>query len=100
MSRRAPLRSLIGDEAVPGADAALLDAIPRIHRHYYHPVGTCAMGPETDPLAVCDGSGRVHGLDGVFVADCSLMPAVPRANTNLPAAAVGEVVANVLLRST
>ncbi len=92
-----PLASLIGPEVVPGPGADLRTAIPRIHGHYFHPVGTCAMGRASDPLAVCDGGGRVHGLERVFVADCSLMPVVPRANTNVPAVVVGERVADVLL---
>jgi choline dehydrogenase len=41
----------------------------------------------------------VHGLDGLLVADCSLMPVVPRANTNIPAVLVGERVAQLLLRN-
>ncbi|HEU0113938.1 MAG TPA: GMC family oxidoreductase, partial [Thermomicrobiales bacterium] len=56
--------------------------------HDYHPVGTCKMGPASDPLAVVDVRGRVHGLEGVRVADAAIMPAVPRANTNIPALAV------------
>ena len=55
------------------------------------------MGKPSDPAAVCDGEGRVHGLDRVIVADCSLMPVVPRANTNIPAVVVGERIADVLL---
>lgn len=92
-----PLRDLIGPEVVPGPQAALDDAVPRIHGHYYHPAGTCAMGPASDPLAVCDGRGRVYGLERVVVADCSLMPGVPRANTNVPAVVVGERIADTLL---
>ena len=88
-----PLRALIGDEIPPSLD----HAIEQIHAHYYHPVGTCAMGAEADPLAVCDGAGRVRGIAGVVVADCSLMPVVPRANTNLPAVIVGERIADALL---
>ena len=65
--------------------------------HYYHPVGTCAMGRVDDPLAVTDPKGRVHGLENVFVADCSIMPVIPRANTNLPAVVVGERIAGWLL---
>ncbi len=87
------LRTLIGPEITPSADRP----ISVYHAHYYHPVGTCAMGPESDPLAVCDGAGRVRGLDGVLVADCSLMPVVPRANTNVPAVLVGEVIADHLV---
>ena len=87
------MRSLIGPEITPSADRPIAE----YHAHYYHPVGTCAMGAESDPLAVCDGAGRVRGLDGVLVADCSLMPVVPRANTNVPAVLVGEVIADHLL---
>ncbi len=91
------LRSLVGAETIPGAGADLEAAIRRIHGHYFHPVGTCAMGRTSDPAAVCDGEGRVHGLDRVLVADCSLMPVVPRANTNVPAVVVGERIADLLL---
>jgi len=90
-----PLRALIGDEIA----ATLHGPIERIHAHYYHPVATCAMGAEDDPLAVCDGAGRVRGLEGVVVADCSLMPVVPRANTNVPAVLVGERIAESLLQA-
>ncbi|HEX6724734.1 MAG TPA: GMC family oxidoreductase [Gaiella sp.] len=92
-----PLRALIGEELSPGADADLASAIRRSHVHYYHPVGTCALGPADDPLAVCDGGGRLHGLERIVVADCSLMPVVPRANTNVPAVVVGERIAGELL---
>ncbi len=91
-----PLRSLIGAELEPGRDAVLQEAIRRTHAHYFHPVGTCAMGGADDEDAVCDGHGRVRGLEAVVVADCSLMPVVPRANTNVPAAVVGERVADLL----
>jgi choline dehydrogenase len=92
-----PLRSLIGEELVHHDD--LEDAIRRTHVHYYHPVGTCALGPDNDPFAVCDARGRVHGLDRIVVADCSLMPVLPRANTNVPAVVVGERIADELLAS-
>ncbi len=92
-----PLRSLAGPETKPGSSADLDNAIRRTVTHYFHPAGTCAMGNASDPAAVCDGQGRVHGLDRVIVADCSLMPVVPRANTNIPAVVVGERIADVLL---
>lgn len=57
---------------------------------YFHPVGTCAIG------SVVDGSGAVHGVEGAFVADCSVMPAIPRANTHLSALAVAERLADML----
>ena len=54
------------------------------------------MGPPDDPLAVCDERGRVLGLEGLVVADCSLLPRVPRGNTNMPAVLVGERIAQLL----
>jgi choline dehydrogenase-like flavoprotein len=51
------------------------------------------MGPESDPTAVVDARGKVHGMDNLYVADASIMPVVPRANTNIPALVVGERIA-------
>lgn len=62
--------------------------------HYYHPVGTCAMGVNDND--VCDVQGRVRGLSHVTVADASLMPQIPRANTNLPSIMIGERIAKIL----
>jgi choline dehydrogenase len=94
------LRDLLGAELSPSSaiqdDAALEEWIDGAIEHYYHPVGTCAMGTD-DHLAVTDARGRVHGLENVFVADCSIMPVIPRANTNLPAVVVGERIAGWLL---
>ncbi len=61
--------------------------------HYYHPVGTCRMGPASDRSAVVDLRGKIHGLDNGYVADASIMPVIPRANTNVPALVVGERIA-------
>ncbi|MEM7324283.1 MAG: GMC family oxidoreductase N-terminal domain-containing protein [Actinomycetota bacterium] len=58
----------------------------------YHPVGTAKMGPANDRSAVVDQYGRCHGLDGLVVADASIMPTVPRANTNLTSIMIGEMV--------
>jgi choline dehydrogenase len=57
--------------------------------HYAHPVGTCRMGPAGERDAVVDAGGKVHGLDNLHVADASVMPVIPRANTNMPALVVG-----------
>jgi choline dehydrogenase len=65
---------------------------------YWHPVGTCRMGPESDAEAVVDRDGCVHGFDNLFVADASVMPTIPRANTHLPVLAVAERIAEVLRR--
>ncbi|MFJ3786751.1 GMC family oxidoreductase [Streptomyces sp. NPDC090093] len=60
---------------------------------YWHPVGTCATGPAADPSAVVDGEGRVHGVANLRVADASVLPTVPAANTQLPVLAVAEMLA-------
>ena len=59
-------------------------------RTYFHPVGTCRMGPHADAGAVVDARGRVHGVEGLFVADASIMPTIPAANTNLPTFMLAE----------
>ncbi len=56
----------------------------------YHPVGTARMGPDGDPAAVVDQFGRCHAVAGLTVADASIMPTVPRANTNLTSIMIGE----------
>ena len=58
----------------------------------YHPCGTAKMGHGKDPLAVVDARCRVHGIEQLVVADASIMPAVPRANTNLTCFMIGEKV--------
>lgn len=57
---------------------------------YVHASGTCAMGPRENDMAVVDTRCRVHGIDGLRVVDASVMPSIPRANTNLPTLAVAE----------
>ena len=59
-----------------------------------HVSGTCKMGPASDPLAVVDQDLRVHGLEGIRVADPSILPNVVRANTNATAIMIGERVAD------
>jgi choline dehydrogenase len=54
------------------------------------------MGPESDSTAVVDARGKVYGVDNLYVADASIMPVVPRANTNIPALVVGERIASWL----
>ncbi len=100
VTQRPELACLLGKETTPGdavRSAADVDAeLKRSFVHAYHPVGTCKMGPDTDAEAVVDSSARIHGLTGGYVVDASIMPVVPRANTNLPAAVVAERVAALL----
>ena len=62
-----------------------------------HPVGTCRIGK--DPMAVLDSSLRVHGVDGLRVADASVMPNLPSGNTNAPAIMIGEKAADLVRAS-
>ena len=63
---------------------------------YHHPVGTCAMGPDPSAGAVVDAGGRVHGLEGLFVADASVMPDIPSGNTNVPTIMVAERMSDLI----
>jgi len=75
------------DEAMRAHAAATTYAV-------YHPVGTCRMG--TDEDAVVDEQLRVNGLEGLRVVDASIMPRVPRGNTNAPTIAVAERAADMI----
>ena len=62
----------------------------------YHPAGTCRIGRDGDPLAVLDAQCRVRGIAGLRVADTSVMPAIIRGNTNIPAIMIAEKVADMI----
>jgi choline dehydrogenase len=86
-------------------DESTLDSEEELRRYArqtvdstYHPVGTARMGPGTDPNAVVDQNGAVHGLAGLHVADASIMPSHVRANTNLTSIMIGERAAELLRR--
>jgi choline dehydrogenase len=57
---------------------------------YFHPVGTCAVG------SVVDSDGRVRGVESLYVADASVMPSIPRANTHLTTLAIAEKLAETI----
>ena len=63
----------------------------------YHMVGTCKMGPRKDSMAVVDAQLRVHGIYGLRVADASIMPQVPSANTLAASLMIGEKAADMIL---
>ena len=90
------LARFYGELLTPAPDDDVEAHVRTTYETYHHGVGTCAMGPARDPAAVVGSDLRVHGLDGLLVADASVLPTVPHANTNLAAILVGEVAARSL----
>ena len=84
---------------VPLADDVRAEFVRTRAHGTWHCCGTCRMGTADDPMAVTDATGRVYGVDGLRVADASLMPFVPRANTNLPVMMIGEKIAAAILEA-
>jgi choline dehydrogenase len=94
-----PLREMTGEEIAPGAnlqtDEEILEWVRNNAETTYHPVGTCKMG--NDPMAVVDPELRVRGIEGLRVADASIMPTLTSGNTNAPCIMIGEKCAAMVL---
>jgi choline dehydrogenase len=94
-----PLSAMVGGEIAPGVDkqtdAELLEWVRNNAETTYHPIGTCKMG--MDPMAVVDNQLRVHGIEGLRVADASIMPTLTSGNTNAPSIMIGEKCAEMIL---
>ena len=86
-----PLPDLIAD------DEQLTEHVRHNVAGTFHVSGTARMGARDDPDAVIDPQGRVHGIAGLRVADASVMPTVPRGNTNLPTIMIAEKLAAAML---
>ena len=84
---------LLTDEMV-ASDTAVEAYLRQMVSTIFHPVGTARMGPDGDERAVVDGQCRVRGVEGLRVVDASIMPTIPRANTNLTCIMIGERVAD------
>ncbi|MEM7176320.1 MAG: choline dehydrogenase [Pseudomonadota bacterium] len=99
ISQMAPFSDYVDEEVEPGLDRqdddALLAHIRARGTTIFHPTSTCRMG--TDVNAVVDPRLKVHGIAGLRIADCSIMPTVPSGNTNAPAIMVGEKCADMML---
>jgi choline dehydrogenase len=87
-------------EIAPGAnrttDDEILDWVKAAAETTYHPVGTCRMG--SDAMAVVDAQLRVHGIEGLRIADASIMPTLTSGNTNAPSIMIGEKAADMVLK--
>ena len=101
--RHPSFRPLVAEVVNPtpaelASDAALDDWLLRTTATSHHVSSTCRMGAAGDPDSVVDQEGRVYGVDRLRVADASIMPDCVRANTNCTSMAIGERIAEFMLR--
>ena len=92
------------EEFRPGSqfqtEAELAEAAGQIGTTIFHPVGTCRMGKDGDPMAVVDSQLRVCGVRGLRVVDASVMPFITSGNTNSPTLMIAEKAAQMILQNT
>jgi choline dehydrogenase len=96
-TRAGPLADMIDEVVFPDLsrkldDEDMMQLCRKLAGSGYHPSGTVKMGPESDTAAVVDQFGCCHKVDHLVVADASIMPFVPRANTNLTSIMIGEMI--------
>jgi choline dehydrogenase len=94
-------KSIIAERIEPtdaelASDEALNEYLLREVTTGQHISGTCKMGPASDPMAVVDQHGHVHGLQNLRVVDASIMPDCIRANTNVTTMMIGERIADFI----
>ncbi len=98
------MRPYFSGEEMPGRDCQsddeLLDYIRNTGGTIFHPSCTCRMGPDHDDLAVTDARLKVRGIEGLRVADASIMPAVTSGNTNAPVIMIGEKAASMIKKAS
>ncbi|MAI46234.1 MAG: choline dehydrogenase [Hyphomicrobiaceae bacterium TMED74] len=99
ISRQPEFAQFVAREVYPGDDVVTDDELMSYAREVattiFHPCGTCKMG--SDNMAVVDERLRVHGLDGLRVADASIMPTMTSGNTNAPTIMIGEKASDMVL---
>ncbi len=101
LARHRQFESILGERIAPtddvlGSDASLDRWMLQEVSTTNHASGTCKMGPASDSLTVVDQSGRVYGIEGLRVADASIMPDCVRANTNATCMMIGERMASLI----
>lgn len=101
MSLTEPLAGLLRREITPGpefqTDDELLEAGRQLGTTIFHPVGTAKMGRAEDKYAVVDSGLKIHGIRGIRVVDCSIMPTLISGNTNVPAIMIAEKASDMIL---
>lgn len=99
IAKQKPLAGKIASSHSPNeqveTDEELFEWVKNTATTIYHPTGTCKMG--SDDMAVVDERLRVHGIEGLRIADCSIMPEIVSGNTNAPAIMIGEKVSDLIL---
>jgi len=98
------LRGLVQKELLPGNTTITNDDIAAYCRRTvktgYHPVGTCRMGRDSDPMAVLNSNLQVKGIDNLRVFDASMMPVVTSSNTNATVMAVADKAVAMMMGET
>jgi choline dehydrogenase len=101
IARQPALAEWTAEELYPGPEVRtrtqLREYVRRTAVSYHHQVGTCRMG--RDETSVVDPELRVHDVEGLRIADASVMPFVTTGNTNAPTLMIGERASDLLLRS-
>jgi choline dehydrogenase len=91
-----PAREFYGSLIQPGLGEDWANFARSTYDSYHHGVGTCMMGPASNPMAVVDEKLRVHGMQNLWVGDASIMPTVTHANTNLTSIMIGERLSDLI----
>ncbi|MDX0642195.1 choline dehydrogenase [Sinorhizobium medicae] len=101
IARTGPLSQLVTREELPGESVdskeGILDFARQNGATIFHPTSTCRMGQDDDADAVVRPDLKVRGFDGLWIADCSVMPTIVSGNTNLPAIMIGEKLSSSIL---
>jgi len=93
----------VTEEVFPGValvnDGAIAEAVRGAPTTEAHPIGTCSMGPAGSTYGVVDQRGKVHGVDGLYVIDASIMPTLPVVPTNMTTIMLAERCADLMRQS-
>ena len=89
-----------GDESIENQDQFWESFVRKYSMTLYHPIGTCKMGIEEDPMTVVTPDTRVKGVRGLRVVDGSIMPSLVSGNTNIPIVAMAERAADLIKSNT